>query len=289
MRWEAMTVDEYAAFQQACGAHVVKVQGTWWVEPRPFFFRPLFPLAEVSPELRNYPLRALAGGVLHPVPAGCSGNSFMHLFLYENPQGYSLDKLNSKHRQIVKKASEIFEARRMTDLALFVEQAAPIYQSFYDRTRYFYKKDRLRKNGFAQWARPLFEQPKVVIIGAYRNNTLAAVEILYQVEDVVIEDVYFSDSESQSLQVTDFMTHTVREQARSSEARCIFRGFPTGKKSLDNAKIIRGCSILKLPARFRFNPMALYLGKTFMNEAYRKLVAVTSFSDGSADQEAGVA
>lgn len=279
-----MTVDEYAAFQQACGSHVVKVQDTWWVEPRPFFFRPLFPLAEVSPELRNYPLRALAGGVLHPVPAGCSGNSFMHLFLYENPQGYSIDKLNSKHRQIVKKSSEIFEARRINDLELFVEQAAPIYQSFYDRTRYFYKKDRLQKSGFAQWARPLFEQPKVVIIGVYRNSTLSAIEILYQVEDVVIEDVYFSDSESQSLQVTDFMTHTVREQARSSKARYLFRGFPTGKRTLDNAKIIRGCSILKLPACFRLNPVALFLGKTFMNEAYRKLVAITSFSDRSGDQ-----
>lgn len=279
MGWDSMTVDEYATLQQACGAHVVKVQDTWWVEPRPFFFRPLFPFTEVTPRFRNYPARALAGGVLHPVPAGVAGNSCMHLFLYENPKRYSIYQLNPKHRQTVRKTCGIFEARRLTELARFVEEAGPIYRSFYQRTRYFYKKERVQEDLFAAWARPLFEQPKVVVIGVYRGEKLVATEILYQVEDVVIEDIFFSDTESQALQVTDFMVHTVREQARSSDARYIFRGFPTGKPSLDQSKIIRGCSILKLPACFKANPVALYLAKTLMNERYQKLLAITSFSE----------
>lgn len=275
---ERMTVDEYAAFQLACGERVVKVHDTWWLEPRPFFFRPLFPFAEVSPELKNYPLRALAGGILHPVPAGVSGNSYMHMLLYDDPQSYSLDNFNCKHRQIIKKGLKTFCARRITDLRRFVEEGFQIYCSFYSRTRYSYKKARLDKEVFAAWARPLFEHPKVVVMGAYQEKELRAVEILYQVEDVVIEDVYFADSQGQSLQVTDFMTHTVREAAKSTNARFIFSGFPSGKKTLDHSKTVRGCKVLKLSAICRINPVVLHLVRYFMRDTYQKLVAITNFS-----------
>ncbi|HBG06788.1 MAG: hypothetical protein A2075_17500 [Geobacteraceae bacterium GWC2_58_44] len=287
MAWEAMTIDEYAAFQRACGMHVVKIQDTWWVEPRPFFFRPLFPFAEVTPGLLNYPMQALVGGVMHPVPAGASSNSYVHMLLYDKPQSYSIDASNCKHRQIIKKSLEVFSARRITDLNLFIEEAFTIYKSFYARTRYFYKKERLNKEFFVAWAKPLFEHPKIVVMGAYHENNLSAVEILYQVEDVIIEDVYFSDTKSQPLQVTDFMTHTVREAAKATDARYIFTGFPSGKKTLDQSKTIRGCKILKLPAYFKINPLVLQLVKMFMRESYEKLVAITSFSDNDKLQSTG--
>ncbi|OGU08594.1 MAG: hypothetical protein A2075_17505 [Geobacteraceae bacterium GWC2_58_44] len=279
MAWEAMTIDEYAAFQRACGTHVVKIQDTWWVEPRPFFFRPLFPFAEVTPGLRNYPGQAVLGGVMHPVPAGISGNSYMHLFLYDEPGAYSIDKLCCKHRQIIKKGLEIFQAKRIADLDLFIQQAPGIYQSFYNRTRYFYKKERLNKDLFAAWAKPFFENPKIVVMGVYHEEKLSAIEIAYQVEDVIIEDIYFSDTKSQPLQVTDFMTHTIREEAKSSNARFIFRGFPSGKQTLDQSKITRGCKVLRLPAYCKINPIVLHLVRAFMGESYKKLVAITAFSD----------
>jgi len=274
-----MSIEEFAAFQQACGSKVVKIGDTWWAEPRPFFFRPLFPFCQVSPDPGNYPVLSLLGGILHPVPVPLQGNSFMHLFIYDQPNEYSIDHLNSKHRQIIKKGSEIFTARRLTDFELFVEEASGLYQSFYQRTRYFYRKDRLDQKLFADWAKPIFDSNKVVVMGAYHGSRLAAIEIAYQVEEVIIEDVYFSDTESLALQVTDFMTHTIREAARSSDARYIFRGFPTGKQTLDNSKILRGCKTLKLPAYSRMNPVALYLAKTFMKEGYQKLMAITAFSD----------
>ena len=277
--WESMTIDEYAAYEKATGTRVLRVGDIWWVETRPFFFRPLFPFAAVSPELRNYPPVSLLGGVLHPVPLEPEGNSYMHLFLYDAPQQYSLDKLPIKLRQSIKKGQKYFSARRITDFDEFVEEGSRVYHSFYDRTGYFYKKERLDREGFAAWARPLFQHGKVVVMGGYQEGRLAAVDVSYRVEDVIIEDVFFSDTESQGRQVTDFMAHTLREAAAETDARFIFRGYPSGKQSLDESKVLRGCKILKIPARFRINPLLLFVVRTFMRESYQKFIAITTLSE----------
>jgi hypothetical protein len=277
MTWEPMTIDEYAAFQRATGAKVVKVGGTWWTEARPFFFRPLFPFAEVAPEYKKYPLQSVIGGVLHLVPAEAENNSRMSLFVYDDLKRYSLEQFGAKQRWVIRKSMEHFEARRVTDFDRFVEEASEIYASFYDRTRYFYRKERTRKELFAAWARPYFDNPKVVVTGAYRGDRLSAIDISYRVEEVIIDDVFFSDSESQPLRVTDFLVHVLREGASRTDARLLFRGFPTGKESLDGSKLRRGCKVLMLPAYCRINPVALFVGKRFLNESYRKLVAMTTF------------
>jgi hypothetical protein len=279
MAWEPMTIDEYAAFQQSGGSKVVKIGDTWWTEARPFFYRPLFPFAEVRPWLKRYPFGSLVGGVLHLVPEGVTGNSFMNLFVYDELKDYSIDQVGAKQRWIIKKGLDNFSARRITDLNAFVEEASAIYESFYERTKYFYKKERTNKESFIAWARSIFQHPKVVITGAYHQDRLSAIDISYRVEDIIIDDVFFSDSQSQPLKVTDFMVHTLREAARSTDARVLFRGFPTGKPTLDESKVTRGCKILKKAAYCKINPVALYVGKKFMNESYRKLVAITSFAD----------
>jgi hypothetical protein len=279
MNWEPMTIDELARYQQASGAHVVKINHTWWTEARPFFFRPLFPFAEVYPKFKEYPLQSLVGGVLHPVPADVAGNTRMKLFVYDELKEYSADKLAAKQRWIIKKGQENFSAKRITDLNEFIDSAFPIYESFFARTGYFYKKERLKKSVFATWSETLFEYPKIVINGAFHQDKLSAIDISYRVEDVIIDDVFFSDSESQGMRVTDFLLHELRESAASSDARYLFRGFPTGKETLDGSKLKRGCKVFLMPAYCKINPLALYVGKLFMNESYKKLVAMTSITD----------
>jgi hypothetical protein len=278
--WESMTIDELATYQRACGAHVVKINNTWWTEARPFFFRPLFPFAEIHPNFKEYPLQSLVGGILHLVPTGAAGNTNMKLFLYDELKEYSLDKLAAKHKWVIRKGSENFSAKRITDQNEFIDTAFPIYESFFARTGYFYKKDRLKKSVFATWSETLFDHPKIVTTGAYHQDKLSAIDISYRVEDVIIDDVFFSDTESQALRVTDFLLHTLRDAAASSDAKYLFRGFPTGKETLDESKIRRGCKIFQMPAYCKINPLALYVGKVFMNESYKKLVAMTSITDG---------
>lgn len=286
MTWEPMTIDEYAEFQKKTGAKVVRIDGTWWTEARPFFFRPLFPFAEITPRYDRYPLQALVGGVLHPVPAGAPSNSRMNLFIYDELKEYSLEKMGAKQRWIIRQGLKNFQARRMTDVNAFIDEAYGIYDSFYARTRYFYKKERRNREAFAKWARSIFQFPKVMVLGAYHGERLCAIDISYRVEDVIIEDVFFSDTDSQSLRVTDFVIHTLREAASASDARCLFRGFPSGKKTLDDSKVTRGCRVLKLAAYCKINPLALWVGKAFMNESYRKLLAITSFPESGSEKPA---
>lgn len=278
MSWEPMTQDELAAYQRECGVNVVQVKGTWWIEPRPFFFRTLYPLHEIPPAVSNYPLQHLVGGVLHLVPDGAPSNSSMKLFLYDQLPDYAVESLPAKQKWVIKKSLENFTARRILDLDEFIETAFPIYGSFYDRTKYSYKKERAQKEKFAAWARTLFRFPKIMILGAYHQGSLAAVDISYQVEQLIIDDVFFSSTESQGLRVTDFMVHTLRNLATTSGARYLFRGFPCGKQSLDESKINRGCKIYRIPAHQRVNPVALYVGWLLMNESYRKLMTITADS-----------
>jgi hypothetical protein len=278
MAWEPMTLDEYGGFARACGTRVKKIHDIWWIEPRPLFFRPLFPFTRIRPEFKNRPLLSLVGGVLHPVPAGVSGNSHMHFFVFDDLSNYSMDKLNAKQRENIRKGMKNFSSRRLTNLDQFVEEAHPVYRSFYHRTNYFFRKDRLNKEIFAAWSKHFLDNPKVVVFGAYHQGKLAAIDISYQVEDIIIDDFFFSDTQSQSLKVTDFMTHTIREAARNSNIRLIFRGFPSGKRTLDESKILRGHRVLKLPAHFSLNRILLGLVKTFRRDNYEKLMAVTTFS-----------
>lgn len=278
MIWEPMTIDELAAYQRACGVHVVKIQDTWWIEPRPFFFRTLYPLAEINPDFRHYPVQHMIGGVLHLVPNGVDSNTSMKLFLYDQLEEYSTEKMATKQKWVIKKSMENFQAKRITDINEFIDTAFPIYESFYDRTRYSYKKERSQKVIFADWSKNLFNFPKIMITGAYHEGKLAAVDVSYQVEDLIIDDVFFSDTQSQGLRVTDFMVHTLREAAAASGAKFLFRGFPCGKQTLDESKVRRGCKIFRIPAHCKVNPVALFVGRLFMNESYRKLMTITSDS-----------
>jgi hypothetical protein len=291
MMWEPMTIDELASYQRACGVRVMKIRGTWWVEPRPFFFRTLYPLAEIDPQFARYPLQHLVGGVLHLVPSGVASNTNMKLFLYDHLQEYALDKLATKPKWVIKKSLENFQARKILDQSEFIETAFPIYQAFYDRTKYSYKKERSEKVFFSTWARTLFAYPKIMITGAYHQDKLCAVDISYQVDDLIIDDVFFSNTESQGMRVTDFMVHTLREAAAGTGSKYLFRGFPSGKQSLDESKVRRGCKIFRIPAYRKINPVALYVGKLFMNESYRKLMTITtnSYLDGPEPESAAKA
>jgi hypothetical protein len=68
MQRDAMTIDEFASYKREDGMKVVKIDGIWWAEVRPCFFRPLFPFCEIKPWSKRYPPKAFFGGFLHVVP-----------------------------------------------------------------------------------------------------------------------------------------------------------------------------------------------------------------------------
>jgi hypothetical protein len=275
MHWERMTIDEYALFQRANGMKVVKINDVWWAEVRPFFFRPLLPFTAIYPKPKQYPLKSLIGGYQHVIPSGVAANSHINFFFFDELQDYSLNKLSDKRRNEIRKGLNNFSVKKIDKVTEFINDAYDIYVSFYYRTKYSYQKKRLNRIYFSSWAETLFDNPKMLIIGAYHDNKLSAVNISYRVEEVIFYATFFSSTQSLKLQVTDFIIHIIREAAASSKAKYIFMGMPSGKGSLDESKTIRGCKLFKMPAYYKINPIALFVARVFMKNSYNKLIGIT--------------
>jgi hypothetical protein len=110
------------------------------------------------------------------------------LFVYDDLQNYSFDNLSNKRRRITKQGIENFELRVFADPEEFVGSAYDVYLSFYNRTRYYYKSERVDREVFAKCGRKLFDNPKILKIGAYHGKRLCAVEVSHWVDKVIIGD-----------------------------------------------------------------------------------------------------
>lgn len=284
MHWETMTLEDFAAYSRANGTHVKKIGDVWWAEIRPCFYRPLSPLATVAPDPRQYPVKSFAGGVLHPVPHGAVANSQMNMFVYADLRSYSLDGLNNRRRKLVEQGVRNFRYKRMTDVHEFEEEAYDVFVAFHDRVHYSYKRERIQRRNFAGWAKLLFQFPQIQVAGSYHGSRLMAVDISYRVDNVIMCDTMFSSREGLDLKVTDFIYHRIREAAVGSDAEYIIVGFPTGKKSLDDSKTMRGCKLLKVPSYHRINPVAMLAAKKIMKDGYAKLMAIVSFPTTDQDR-----
>lgn len=272
--WERMTIDEYAGFEAASGTEVVKVDGLWWKRARPFFYQPLFPFQELAPHAKRAPRGAFFGGFQHLVPNEESANSRRNFFIWDDVTHYSIQGENHNRRNRIKKGIRHFSVKEVAQEE-FTAGAYPVYCSFYERTKYQYKKERTERKYFAQWARTLYRFPKVKILGAYHGNELSAVNISYLVEDVLFDATFFSKTEYLQYWVADLLIHSMRQMAAVIPSiSFICRGVVTGHTGLDASKLMRGCKILSKPALYHLNPLALFVLTTFMKNNYEKLVGI---------------
>jgi hypothetical protein len=268
-----MSLDEYAEFEAANGADLISVDGTWWREVRPFFYQPLFPFLELKPFSTPLPPGAFLGGFQHNVPSPATANSARHFFIYDDVRTYSMDALRHQRRSAVKKGLELFSIRCIEDAGEFVSAGYPVYRSFYERTRYSYKKERIDKKKFAHWAGVLYRFPKVKVLGAYHGSELCSIDISYLVEDVLFEATAFSKTEYLKYCVVDAMVHTLRKTAAGCPGiSTIYKGVVTGNANLDYSKVMRGCRIVSKPAFYRLNPLAYIVLRIFLRKYYEKLL-----------------
>src|SRR6476620_3635557 len=96
--WPSMSANEYAALETALGANLVRTGGVWWRQVRPFFYRPLLPFCELSPDGCDLPFWSLVGGFQHIVPQESHSNSRVGLLMFEEPRSYSLEGLSQNSR-----------------------------------------------------------------------------------------------------------------------------------------------------------------------------------------------
>jgi len=268
-----MTIEEFAAFEGIFGQRIIAVNGTYWGQVRPLFYRPLLTYQEYQPGLVIPPSLSLLGGFQHAVPPEEKANSCLNLLMFENAGAYSLDCLDYNRKRQAKLAAKQFVIQPITDINEFKQKAYPVYLSFYERTRYQYGSQRTKQGYFSRWADALFRISNLVILGGYRNGELGGVSLSLLVEDTLCYATFFCNIESLRLGLSDLMLHFVREAvAKGQCAEQIFAGLYKGGNGLDDFYLLRGCKLVRKPALLHINPVAKAFLMRFLPEQYARLV-----------------
>ena len=272
MGWEEMTVDEYAQQEMGAGLKLRRVNGLWWHEVRPFFYRPLFPFAWFVPGDFRPPRWSMLVGYHHPVPARKYANSEMRLLVFDDLKRYSLEQLPNAYRKNTRKGLKHFEIQPIRNLRQFIGEAFKVYLSFHDRTGWEYKEERTDPAQFTRWAESLFAAPKTKVWGAFAEGRLRGVTISFRVENVIISPTYFADTEALRLRISEAMLHVLRAQAAQAPgAQYLYLGMAGSKNSLDQFKMSRGCQLLTLPAYCWLNPVVRAMAKRWRKQDYQRL------------------
>jgi hypothetical protein len=273
MTWERMSIDELAAFEKAVGGKLLKYNGIWWRETKPFFFRPLNVMEMFPANMNYYPKKFIFGGVQHLVPQNSLTNSTINYFIFKDLKQYSIENFKNKKRWEIRKGFKNFIVKPINNLDEFISEGYDVYMSFYKRTKYNYKKGRTRQSHFENWARTLFNFPKILLLGAYQEGKLSAVSISYLIDNTINYATFFSKTEALSLNVSDAMLHFIRDRAKNFErAKYIFWGRETGNKNIDLHKIYQGCELIPYPAYLKLNNLIYLYLKYFRKDIYRRFV-----------------
>ncbi|HTX22410.1 MAG TPA: hypothetical protein VMD27_11230 [Candidatus Aquilonibacter sp.] len=288
--WKSMSLDEFAAFERSQGHVIIKIRNVHWRRVRHFFYRPMLPFHELSPGMFTAPRGAFWGGIQYAVSPGQKANSFLDLMLFEDTAAYCLDSLERHKKKQVRQAGRHFIIQPIRDLDTFKQKGYPVYLSFYERTHYEYKSERRYEDQFCAWAESIFQFPKVVVLGAFRNRELEAISISKLVENTLIYSTVFCNTESLQFDVTSLLLHSLREAAaRHPEVKQIYVGNYKfqGRKGIDEFYFTRGCNLVRKPALLHMNPLTTCLLRIFLPEQYDRLMGNLGNSAGPTEVAAG--
>jgi hypothetical protein len=256
--WQRMSLEEYADFERSQGVPVLKVDGFYWRQVRPFFYRPLAFFDAYSADSVRPPVRGLLGGYQFGTAPGGSANSRLNLLVFRGLETYSVGGLPRTKRQQVEHASREFVVRPLIDVDEFKERGYPIYLSFVERSHYTYKAERKEKPHFDAWAESIARFPKNLVLGAYQDDQLQAISISRLVGQTVVYATMFSCGEALSRNVNSLLLHVLREAAAKQDVTQLFISVasPTHRTSVEEFFLVRGGEMLSMPAWLHLNPLA---------------------------------
>lgn len=265
---QSMTVDEFAGIQKALGERIIKAGAVYWRRVRPGFYRPLLPYKAYAEDEVAAPCRLL-GGFQHVVANGEKANSTMNFLMLDDVHAYSLGSIRHERRRLIKKAAGQFEVRPIRDAAELRTQGYEAYLSFFKRTGYSYRDDRVRAERFADWADTVLLFPKAGLWGGFGRGGLVAVSIAYWVEHTVMYSTFFCRTESMRAGMGELMFHKVRETVTQlPEAHEIFVRPYQGGNGMDRYYVLRGCKIARKPAVLKISAPARLVLKSCLPRQY---------------------
>ncbi len=272
-----MSVERYAAFEEATGVKVVQSAGIWWQQPRPFLYRPLLPY-------KKYDLTQVREGFDRvgvfqaAVEDKQPSNSYLNPIMYERPQEYDAKKFRDSARKNLNKAlRNPITVRFIVDEEQFSEMGYPVYLSFYKRTKYGFDTSRKDKAKFAEWAHAVFQFPEAVILGAFVNQELVSFEIACLVENTLILKTLVTSDKALTLNAPDLLLHSYRTIAQDHpEIQVIYDSMLSANVGLNTYKVRRGAQVAALPAFLHIHPALRWLIKSADGAACERLCGLNN-------------
>lgn len=254
---QPMTVAEYAAYEQRLGARVVEADGIYWRRVRPLFYRPLMPFEPLEASDLQKPKPARWGGYQHGVIDPAQANSTMAFLMFREAEKYQLECLDKKRRWEVRTGNRFFSIRPLENAG---ELAAshPVYLDFSRRTRYRYRRDRVRAGRYQKWAETVFQYRKNLVLGAFSEGEIQAVSVCTWVGQTLIYAIFFAREAALKRHVASLMLHTIRSVAAAGkDLRQVYVGMrKSGRaESVDTFYLERGCEVVMFPAYYRIYPL----------------------------------
>ena len=272
MTGEQMSLEEYAAVQASFGAKIVGRHGFYWRRVRPLFYRPLLPLEQI--ECNASDKAAVWPSITqYPTTKENDANSTLNYLMLYNPESYSLSSLSHKRRQMITRASKSFTVRRITTPQELKDCGHQTYLSFYHRTGYRYKAERRDKIKFERWVDRLFSQSKVLVMGGFSPDGMGAVSTSYWVKQTLIYSSLICDSNAMKRNIGEVMLHELRLLASSNPGiRQIYVRNYQGGNSIDQYYLLRGCTLIRQPAKLEAPMSLLRLLKFSSASTYNRLL-----------------
>ena len=267
-----MTLDEVASYERGNRERIVFRNGIYWRQIRPFFYQPLFAFQEYGTGKVRAPFQSSFGGFQHALSSTTGSNTRLRFVVFDQPSQYGLEDLDGNRKRQVRLATKQFAVRPIADPKFFCEHGYPVYLQFYERSRYGYLSERQTRKGFDRWTQHVFQQRKLLVLGAFADSTLRAVSINYVSAESWFYASFFSDLESRTQFVSDLMLHEVRQRAaRQPGVERIVAGRYKGGTGQDRFYLLRGAKLWEKPAILRVNPIANLLLRCLSPRRYRAL------------------
>ncbi|NQT26432.1 hypothetical protein HQ585_13850 [candidate division KSB1 bacterium] len=274
--YQSMTVNEYAAFEQATtNEQLLNKDGFWWRRVRHGFYRPLTPfLPELTPSSKPH-----GSLVQYGLYDTAHANSFLNLIVFDTNNQYHSNNLSQSMRRHLKIAvNQGLNVKQISNPRILMDQAYNVYRSFVYRTGYEYDNKRIVADFFQKWILSLQRFPKSKLHGVFYKKYLLSFQISVLVEDVLVLKTLINSKMGLQLHSSDLQLHYYRKIACKQEnIRMIYDGYFSQRYGLNLYKLIRGAKVWYLPARIDAPFPLLMMARIIRPLDYKYLMGFTEY------------
>ena len=151
-----MSDEEYVGIIRGKHLRIAWQNDMVWREVVPFFWRPVFHFLKYDERDIHVPMSFRLGGYQFPIIQESRANSNINYYIFNKVKEYDIRLLSRNERKRILQSMRYLEVKREHDLSGFIDKSYPIYVSLYNRSKYKYRRDRVKYQNYAEWARKLF-------------------------------------------------------------------------------------------------------------------------------------